>query len=171
MTAAKSLSMFLSLPGRSPGRLGAIRVHGHLLEAVDLPSLPRRYAVGVLVFGEACLAQSLREGLVALAVEDRERESHVEIERADMAVLPRTNLALIGEERGHEPADDHGLVDEVPELRGDVEASGADVRDLIGGIPRGPVRLHCHHAVQVRSCLRSSVAASSARSGCALRSR
>lgn len=170
--AAKSDSILRREPGRSVGKLGGIKKSTVILGG---PSIFHLCRVGFpfvrLVLGEACLSQPFGQGLVAVVIEDREREAHVEVERARMPMLGSADFRLVDQKRRDEAADDHGLIGEVPQLRRNVEAGRANDLDLSDGVARGSVRLVCHHAFQFRSRLRSSVAASSARSGWPFRSR
>lgn len=137
-------------------------VHRHLRGTVDLPPLAGLVPLLVGVGAEPRGAQALGQGLVATVIEDGDGQAHVEIRRAHV-LLP--GCLLIDEKARHEPANDHDLIEEVPELRGDVEAGSAHVTDEGPIIPAGSSRLGGHRDFQFRRRDRSSPAASVARSG------
>src|SRR5262249_5519701 len=128
----------------------------------DPPPLWCSVALLVFIRREPCRAQALGQRLVTLVVENREREAYVEIGGAHM---PFRSGALVDEKRRHPATDDHHLVKQGAKFSGQIQTSGLHVAHVGPVVALRSARLRCHHCPPCSSRVRTSAAASLARSG------
>jgi len=107
--------------------------------AAALPAVPARLAVSVLPRLEALIPQPRRQTMEVGSVGQTDLQPDVQIQRAHVALEAAT--VGIDEQRGHEPAHDDEIVQQLTSSRGQVQACRPNGQESIGGVFGGRGRL------------------------------
>jgi DNA replication protein DnaC len=131
------------------------------------PPLPDHVASFRPVRLEAPATKPLPERVVTAGIEKPDRKSQVEVGRSDVRGAGRD---VLDQEGRDEPPDDDHVVEQIPQRGTELKTRGVHELELRRSVALGCPRLR-HACSRSRRSLRSSSAASRARSGWALRSR